>query len=87
MGSLVVEILLKDTRGRAEPCGPKAVDPSTDNQYTIRWASQKGYSQVVETLLKDSRGRAEPCGPKAVDPSAYKWTPSRSRSSAKRSKS
>jgi hypothetical protein len=65
----VVDILLKDPRGRAEPCGPKAVDPSAENQYAIKWAVYRGHLQVVTLLLQDHRGRAEPCGPKAVDPS------------------
>jgi ankyrin repeat protein len=62
----IVALLLKDPRGRAEPCGPKAVDCSD----AIQNACQHGHYEVVALLLKDPRGRALPCGPKAVDPSA-----------------
>ena len=51
----VVEALLKDSRGRAEPCGPKAVDPSADNQYAIQFSSMFGHTKIVERLLQDSR--------------------------------
>jgi hypothetical protein len=36
------------------------VDPSTSNNYAIRWASYNGHIEVVNRLLEDSR----------VDPSA-----------------
>ena len=44
----VVALLLKDPRGRAEPCGPKAVDPSISYQCPIRWASENGHHKVVK---------------------------------------
>jgi Ankyrin repeats (3 copies) len=51
----VVKKLLKDPRGRAEPCGPKAVDPSVNDQEPIRWATAGGHLNVVKRLLKDPR--------------------------------
>jgi hypothetical protein len=45
-----VKLLLSDKR----------VDPSADDNYTIRYASEKGYYKIVELLLSDER----------VDPSA-----------------
>ena len=51
----VVALLLKDPRGRAEPCGPKAVDPSAQKQCAIRWAAENGHLQVVKRLLQDPR--------------------------------
>ena len=44
------EELLKDNR----------VDPSTDDNNAIEWASRSGHLEVVQELLKDNR----------VDPSA-----------------
>ena len=41
----VVQELLKDKR----------VDPSANNNYAIRWASEKGHLEVVQELLKDNR--------------------------------
>jgi Ankyrin repeats (3 copies) len=64
----VVDLLLKDPRGRAEPCGSKAVDPSVDDQYAIKWASRLGYIEIVGLLLKDSR-----VDPSAEDQYAIKW--------------
>ena len=52
---LVVETLLKDPRGRAEPCGPSASDPSVDNQYAIKWASKYGHHKVVALLSQHPR--------------------------------
>jgi ankyrin repeat protein len=59
----IVATLLKDHRGRAEPCGPKAVDPSVQDQYALRWAAENGFHKVVALLLQDPRGRAPPDGP------------------------
>lgn len=33
----------------------KAFDPSERNNYSIRWASKKGYLNLVQDLLKDKR--------------------------------
>jgi hypothetical protein len=47
--------LLKDPRGRAEPCGPKAVDPSVGNQLPIIRAAGNGRCDIVKRLLMDKR--------------------------------
>ena len=40
-----IQLLLKNKR----------IDPSTNNNETIRWASRKCYIEVVRELLKDQR--------------------------------
>jgi Ankyrin repeats (3 copies)/F-box-like len=64
----VVERLLKDPRGRALPCGLKAVDPSAYDQCAIRLASENGRYEVVKRLLQDSR-----VDPSANDQYAIRW--------------
>jgi hypothetical protein len=53
-----IESLMREKLNLELPNG--LFDPSIENNYAIRWASENGYTEIVELLLNDSR----------VDPSA-----------------
>ena len=47
-------------------CQDDRVDPSANDNYAIRLASEKGHLEVVEVLLRDKRVNPCSCGKQAI---------------------
>jgi hypothetical protein len=52
----VMKMLIKDPR----------IDPSANNNYAIRWASENGHTEIVKLLLNDNRVDPSDANNKAI---------------------